>query len=230
MEFPTDLQLPPLSAADQVIGVLRKLILEGRVAPGTQLREVALAKSFAVSRNTIREALRGLTHEGLVHQAPNRSAMVVQLQEQDVRDLFEARRVLETSGADQLGSARQTELDAVQLAFDQLARSATAGAWAEVVSADVAFHKSVAGLHGSPRLARCFDLIGSELAYCLSLIRLGENEEDKPEQIIAEHEVILRAVLAGDPVPARAAVVGHLEWYEERTLEILRARAVTEAA
>jgi DNA-binding GntR family transcriptional regulator len=42
--------------------VLRTQIAEGRLPPGTRLRETYVANAFAVSRNTVREVFRLLAH------------------------------------------------------------------------------------------------------------------------------------------------------------------------
>lgn len=227
MDFPTELKVFTPSASDQVVGVLRTLILKGEVEPGMQLREVVLSESFDVSRNTIREAIRQLVHEGLLRHDRHRSAVVVKLDDDDVADLYAARRVLEISAADRVRSAGRETLEAVQAAFARLEASVASGEWSEVVAADVAFHKSVVGLHGSPRLQKCFETIESELAYFLSLIRLAEKEEEEPERILAEHDVILQAVLVADAAWASTAVAAHLTYYEERAHAVLRDRSAT---
>ena len=61
--------LPPLpprpSTAEHAASVLRGQIAQGRL-PGTRLREEHVVESFAISRNTVREAFRLLAHEDLV--------------------------------------------------------------------------------------------------------------------------------------------------------------------
>jgi len=53
------------STIDEVASLLRADIVSGELAPGTQLREVALAESIGVSRPSLREALQVLRQEGL---------------------------------------------------------------------------------------------------------------------------------------------------------------------
>lgn len=55
---------------------LRDWILDGTLAPGTQLRDKELASQLGVSRTPIREALLRLEDEGLVKTKPNRSTHV----------------------------------------------------------------------------------------------------------------------------------------------------------
>ena len=55
---------------------IRNWILEGILAPGTQLRDKELAAQLGVSRTPIREAILRLEDEGLVQTKPNRSTLV----------------------------------------------------------------------------------------------------------------------------------------------------------
>jgi len=64
-------QLNRVSVADQVAALLRQRILEGEFRPGAQLQELPLASSLGVSRNTMREAIRILSIEGLAAQPPS---------------------------------------------------------------------------------------------------------------------------------------------------------------
>ena len=55
-------------AYKQVAAQIKKLIIDGTLLPGEQLPvEEKLGTSFGVSRNTVREALRMLSSENLVH-------------------------------------------------------------------------------------------------------------------------------------------------------------------
>ena len=83
------------STAQQVAGTLRDVLLRGELRPGTPLRELALASSLGVSRNTIREALRMLAADGLVRYAVHRRVAVAALTERQVVDIFKARRMIE---------------------------------------------------------------------------------------------------------------------------------------
>jgi DNA-binding GntR family transcriptional regulator len=212
---------PGASAAEQVARVLRRQILENEIAPDAPLREIAVAKSFGVSRNTVRAAIRSLVHEGLARHEHNRGAVVVRLHEADAHDLYAARRLLEVSAADRLPVALETQIAAVAEAYEELAHAITTGLWAEIVIADAGFHRSIVGLHGSPRLTRMFTAMESELAYFMSLIRLREQEEEHPEHVLAEHRALLEAIQSRGVRAARAAIAGHLAYYEERASRLL---------
>jgi DNA-binding GntR family transcriptional regulator len=64
------------STAERIVEVLRGRITEGYFTPGTRLSEDALAEALGVSRNTLREAFRLLTHERLLEYRLNRGVFV----------------------------------------------------------------------------------------------------------------------------------------------------------
>jgi DNA-binding GntR family transcriptional regulator len=92
-----ELLLPPdqRALADDVVGRLRRTILEGYVAPGERLREEQLASLLQVSRGPVREALLQLEREGLVLRRRNRGAIVARLSRHDLEEVFSLRLALE---------------------------------------------------------------------------------------------------------------------------------------
>lgn len=88
---------PPLR--EVVAAELRRLILDGRLAPGERLVEDRLAELLGVSRNPVREAIRALEAEGFIDVAARRGAFVATLSERQAADLFVVRLALEPLGA-----------------------------------------------------------------------------------------------------------------------------------
>ena len=75
---------------------MRELIANGAFAPGLQLRQEELAQRFEVSRVPVREALKILASEGTVTHDPRRGFFVAMLSSSEMRQLYRARRLLET--------------------------------------------------------------------------------------------------------------------------------------
>jgi DNA-binding GntR family transcriptional regulator len=88
-------RLDRASTAGRVADVLRTRITEGSLAPGTRLSEEDIGTALGVSRNTLREAFRLLGHERLLVHQFNRGVFVRKLTVEDVRDLYQLRRILE---------------------------------------------------------------------------------------------------------------------------------------
>ena len=70
-------------------------ILEQRLLPDTKLTEKDLCDVFGVSRTIIRKVLLRLSLDKVVEHRPNRGAVIAAPEPDEVREIFEARRLLE---------------------------------------------------------------------------------------------------------------------------------------
>jgi DNA-binding GntR family transcriptional regulator len=143
------------SSAERAADILRRSITEGALPPGAQLSEIELTEVLEVSRNTLREAFRLLTHEGLLVYRLHRGVFVPELDEHDVVDLYRLRRVLEVDVVRSLAE-RDPELPLSRLEplrddVEAARAAALTGRWAAVGTANMRFHQHLVGLAGSAR-------------------------------------------------------------------------------
>lgn len=80
---------------DHVYDLIRQSILSGEFVPGERLKETHLAERFEVSPTPIREALGRLTQDGFISMDRYRGASVRVYTEEDLRNLYEIRCLLE---------------------------------------------------------------------------------------------------------------------------------------
>lgn len=80
---------------DQVFEKIRQAIIAGKLKPGQRLVERTLAEQLGVSRTPIREALRMLELEGLISYLPKLGAVVAQVSDAEVLEIYRIRAVLE---------------------------------------------------------------------------------------------------------------------------------------
>jgi DNA-binding GntR family transcriptional regulator len=204
---------------DEPERVLRELILDGRLEPGTPLREARLSASLGVSRNTLREAFRALAEQGLVTHLPNRGVVVTDLTEEDVADLYRLRAVLELAALDEVDATTVGELELATSAFaDALAN----GDAIEALECDFAFHRTLVDALGSRRLAEANQRAQGELR--LALLQLDRDYE--PPQV-EEHQRIVDALRRGDRRKAARALSAHLERAAERLQMLVRDKVVS---
>src|SRR5262249_59379560 len=71
---------------------LRERILSGELAPGAALSEASIARELGNSRGPLREAVRRLTAEGFLRQAPNGGGVGVGVLRRGVAGMFGLRR------------------------------------------------------------------------------------------------------------------------------------------
>ncbi|HTR87711.1 MAG TPA: GntR family transcriptional regulator [Reyranella sp.] len=84
-----------VAADEAVYGAIRRAMHMGRLAPGTKLREPALARVLKVSRERVRKALHRLVHEGWLMSVPNRGTFVPSLTVEEMREIYDVRSMLE---------------------------------------------------------------------------------------------------------------------------------------
>lgn len=224
------LHLEHASTVDRVAQELRRAVFDGELESGTPLREVALAHSLGVSRPTVREALTILVAEGLATREPNRGVHVTTPQADSVRDVCRARWVLEGAGVRRWREASPEARDLVRSTLEAYTSTVRAHAsYQELNERHLAFHVSLVGLTGSPRLVAMAENLVVELKLALAqverirrnahdeadnhtaLVRLLEDDDlDGAYEFLRQHLIdaeadILNALELADAAPAGAA-------------------------
>ena len=106
---------PATEDSSSVVATLRKLIIEGRYAPGSRLAEIGVAEELGVSRTPVRLAFRSLEKEGLLQKGEKRGFLVRAFSDQDVECAVEVRGVLEGLAARRLAERGLSEPVATSL-------------------------------------------------------------------------------------------------------------------
>jgi DNA-binding GntR family transcriptional regulator len=103
-----------VSKSDMVADVLRELITDRQLSPGTPLRQRDLAERFDVSNTPVREALRRLESEGLVVTDVHRGATVAHTESEELEENYRILAALEAlSGS--LALAKMTDGDLAEI-------------------------------------------------------------------------------------------------------------------
>jgi DNA-binding GntR family transcriptional regulator len=203
------LESTPVLVADR----LREGILDGTFPPRTQLSEVALSQQLSVSRGPIREAMQRLLQEGLLRGERNRGVFVVDLGENDVRDIYLARSAVERTAASiVVSSGTDDDFATLQSMVDQLAGAVDSN-WVEMTKMDLQFHLALVAAAGSPRLDRMFRTLMAESQLCV--VRLEPFYPGR-EEVVHEHQAILDAIRVRDSAEADKLLAAHMEVSAER--------------
>jgi len=160
-----------VSTSRRIALQLREQIMAGDFPPGHPLREESLAAQFEISRNTLREALQQLVAEGLVQQIHNKGAIVRNVTEDDVRDIFRIRRALEIAGIEQSRRAQLLQLDALKNSAVGGERAHATQSWKEYSTENVRFHQAIVALLGSPRLDDFFSSVLAQMRLAIAVAR-----------------------------------------------------------
>ena len=215
-------QINRVSVADQAAALLRERILEGEFHPGTPLLELPLASSLGVSRNTMREALRILSLEGLLKRDLHRGVAVSQISLEDVREIYQLRRILELPAvlsAQKPGSGVLRELEAAVDAYDEALKKRD---WARAVNHDLNFHSLLVRFHGSKRLSAFYKNVLGELRIGMVLV---DRSHDNPGGLIPIHRKLYRLLSTGKLKQCAAALAQHLEDSEARLTRVMNEQA-----
>ncbi|MEW2544728.1 GntR family transcriptional regulator [Streptomyces sp. NPDC047002] len=195
------------STAERVAAILRERIAQGSFPPGSRLSEERIGQALGISRNTLREAFRLLTHERLLVHRLNRGTFVRVLTAADIADIYRVRQVVECAAVRAHG-ARPAPLDAVEGAVEAGRAAAEAGDWAACGTANIHFHQAVAGLAGSERLD---DLMRGVLAELRLAFHIMDDPRRFHEPYLTRNRELLTALASGEAEGAERLLGFYLE-------------------
>ncbi|MER5391450.1 FadR/GntR family transcriptional regulator [Saccharopolyspora sp. NPDC002686] len=204
---------------DQVIAQIRELVTSGEWPLGEKIPpEAELVAALGVGRNTVREAVRALSHAGLLEvrqgdgtfvRATNEiSGAVRKLCGPELQQVLEVRRALEVEGA-RLAARARTEDDLREMSDCLSQRDAAVQHRdsAAVITTDAEFHRRLVAASHNPVLISLYAGIHEAVT---SSVATTFNPEIPPEQHVS-HTALLTAVRDGDPRRAAEEAGGFLD-------------------
>ena len=212
--------IPRAGLHEQVAHRLRRMLVEGHIAPGAKLNERELCEVLDVSRTPLREAIKMLAAEGLVELLPNRGAIAVQLTEEDVRNTFEVMAGLEAQSGE-LAAQRVTDAELAEIRamhFEMLA-AYTRRDLSNYYRLNALIHSAINAAAKNPVLSATYDRVNARL----QALRFRSNQnEEKWKSAMSEHEQMVEALGARDAAAMRAVLAAHLRNKLDVVLEQLR--------
>lgn len=191
-------------------------LLGGRLRPGTALRERTLATAFGATRGTVRKVLARLGDEGKLELRPNRGAFVPQPSAEDVRRVYEQRKVLECGIVALLAERLPRErLAPLEAALERERRAHRDGRRDEAVRLAGDFHLLLVDLFENRELSRALRELVARTQLFVALFESAEAGACAPD----EHDEIVRALRRREPAAAVRAMLGHLDHVERRVLD-----------
>lgn len=215
----------PRRLYQQIADQIRELIERGGFEPGTRLPpERDLAQQLGVSRPSLREALIALDVEGRVEvrsnsgvfvsaapQGPAAAARRTAAMGESPSQLMEARSVIEGEVV-VLACARTTAAQIERLRQLLQAMGADIERRRARVDLDREFHLTLAEMSGNAVLAQMVGELFDERHSPISAKISSRFENTRTWKIaLQEHEAILKAIEARDPIAAQAAMRAHLQ-------------------
>ncbi len=207
------------STVELLAAALRERISTGVYLPGERLAEEAIVKSLKVSRNSLREAFRLLTHERLLVHELNRGVFVRKLTVDDVVDVYRVRRLIECTAVRSL-DRRPSQADDMVEAVNAGDLATKNEDWRALGTANMMFHQAVAALAGSPRID---ELMRNLLAEMRLVFHTMADPRRFHEPYLERNKEILAAIEAGDGSRAERLLLTYLDDSEDQIVTAYQA-------
>ena len=204
---------------DQVIDQMRGAITSGEWPVGQRIPpEPELVTALGVGRNTVREAVRALSHAGLlevrqgdgtfVRATSEISGAVRRMCGTELKEVLQVRRTLEMEGA-RLAAKHRTDAELARLTELLRKRDAAMEAeqWAEVIEHDTAFHVLLVQCSHNTLLAELYQGLTEAVKASVA----ASVDTTQPGQDQVSHTGLLHAVRDGDQEKAAIEAGGFFE-------------------
>ena len=209
-----------------IVRTIEKLIRNGGLKPGERLpAERQMAYSYGVSRNTIREAIKVLTENGIVTSRRGAGTFVaadglgallanVEKSQQRLREIFELRRLLEPQIA-ALAARRITDDQLDELAGIVHMQQSGSASGAEQAALDERFHRLIARAAGNSLLGELYDKLQELVAESRS-----EDLQNRTRSQLSHshHAQLVSALRQRSPEAAASLMHRHMEAVEHSLL------------
>lgn len=211
---------------------LTEMIKNGEVKPGERLSSVQqLAEDFNVGRSAIREALSALKAMGLIEMKQGEGTFVKKfdldltnnvipavefMQQEDIQELFEIRKVIET-GAASLAALNRNEEDIVRMEEALRDMQGAEGNGQIGEKADVDFHMAIVTATKNDMLSKLVGTVSDTMQRSMREARklLLYSEQRKMDQLYEEHRLIYDAIKDRDEKRAYETMMSHIVGVEK---------------
>jgi DNA-binding GntR family transcriptional regulator len=192
---------------------LSKVLLEGKLRPGTPLRERQLAEIFGLTRGAVRKLLGRLVQEGKVQAFTNRGSFVPQPTMADVEHVYDARKAVE-SGIVAMLASRMTaaQLSRLRAHVQKERRTQRKGLRNECIKLAGGFHVELVEALENDELAGIMQRLLSRTQMFVALFEPAHQSDCAPD----EHERIVEALASRNDGRAVAAMIDHLQRVQTR--------------
>jgi DNA-binding GntR family transcriptional regulator len=213
---------------------IRSRILTGEFSPGAHLKEEELAEVCGVSRTPIRDALRALSAEEYVRTVPNHGTYVSEWSDDDIKDIFTLRAMLEGYAA-QLAAARATpghikELAHLQHQVGEMLKEGGEPDRELFVTSNRRFHEIITKAAGSRRLTQMIGRLTEQPLIAQTATSFSHAGIKRSNQ---QHGELIEAFRARDGAWAEAVMKSHIlagyQAYKQRNISSLDLNAGTAA-
>ncbi len=199
----------PDSLTTRVTQAIRQAIVDATFELGEALSETSLAARFGVSRTPVREALTMLQQQGLIVIRPQSGSFVFMPTEEDVAELCEFRRLIETAALRFAWTRRRDEaLAAMRQAIALMRAAHEADDQAAYSRADSAFHESIVANSANRYLIDSYTVVSGRVWALRTYVQTWSPQLRR--RSTAAHRAILAAFEKGELPTAEQVIDEHV--------------------
>jgi len=153
-------------SSDDIYDRLKEMAARFEFRPNERINEIELSKALSVSRTPLREVLNRLMVEGFLTRTQNKGFIGRALNPQEILDLYEFRRSVETSMVP-LACERATdeEIEALKAYSKTSTKASKARDAAKMVQLDEEFHMALARMTRNPEYERVLRNVNARIHY-----------------------------------------------------------------
>lgn len=199
-----------LSASERAYDWTRLKILDGSFADGSMISESDVSEPLGISRTPVREAFLRLEHDGTLKIYPKRGALIIPITAKDMRDVLEARLLVESWAVSVVAGSkgRQSLVETLRSLLDRQERAATEQMVLEYQEADRLFHEAIVAATEN-RMLDVFYQSLRDRQLRMGAVALAKHEE-RHGSIVDEHLQITDSISRGDVEDAISIVRIHI--------------------
>ncbi len=215
-----DTQIARRSLHHELVELLRGMLLNGELKPGSKINEQELCERFGVSRTPLREALKVLASAGLVILSPHRGACIAKITADEVDRLFPIMGALEAL-AGELACAKITEaqLDHIRQLHDRMVRHYKQGEAAPYLKLNRQIHEAIFEVADNAELTQFFHNI---MIRTYSVRFTARKSPVRWKEAVEDHIQIMEALEARDAKRTGELLKTHLRHKANMVYESLR--------
>lgn len=208
--------LPPNALAQSTLKesierLLRRALVSGEMHPGEIYSANKMATQLQVSNSPVREAMMSLAHSGLLELVRNRGFRVVELTEEDKREVYELRLHIEVEAIRRVTDRGITEEQAKHISdLSQQTVDLVNEPLIDYLEADQRYHLALVELLNNKRWLDFVENLRDQSRVNGYYSFLEDN--DHLVNSAQEHQRITQAVIRGESEMAAALMVQHLEY------------------
>jgi DNA-binding FadR family transcriptional regulator len=214
---------PSQSAVDFVINTIKDLLIDGYLQPGDRIpSENELTRLLAVSRGSIREAMKILSALGVIRIQRGDGTYIADsgdniamdsmlfsfiLAQPTLKEIYDLRILIETGVMQAaIDNATAENIGQLRACLDEMKRAASSGGASteDFTRMDIRFHEVLGSVTGNRLIKRLYSYIMGYLSHSAYEFRRRENEY--AEKAIDSHSLMLEVIIQRDKTRVGEAV------------------------